>query len=948
MDTFEIYTIGNAYFVEKMFQAINLIFSSGLTGVLKIAVSISLGLLAIKASITSNFKEVAKWAIAVVILMGLFLNTKANVIIHDSLPDSHRRMQASYPIKDVPWGLALIAHATSNVGNVIMKKFDSSFSGVTNNQNYRKYGILFGSKIIEDASRIRITNPDLRSNMVRFYKECMVPDLRMGHERKNGYTLKELAQAENIGDFLNDHASRARKIYMSGSVTKKSKHDNIIKSIFGKSKSIQSDVNGYISCNKAAHFINDVIEQELEDNSHIYASSFVSQFMNDKSSAEFKNKFFDSVLSDTYGAFLKSSKNASEILKQNIMINAVKDSARSVASQYAQITSEEMTRSSMHSVSQMFQKFIPIIRSIFECLFYAVFPLILILMVTPIGLEVLKNYAFSFVYLQMWPPMYAILYVITESWSRMSSSDLKHNMESLPQIEAINYDISMVSGYMLALIPVLSMFVTKGLMASVGNMATSMLYIPQTAAVNTSDQAVKGNFSIGSTNIDNHSYDNLNAHKHDDNYRWMSGMKGFQTHTGSMHNITPTGKHRVDLSGASNNSAGFVNISWSNIIGNSFNESEDKAQREVEIATKDYTQSLGAAFNKTLGYDSNYSEGTSGYTAINKSMSHEERQAAEYARGITDKISEIHGMSSSDVIKMSAAAKGGLEVLGNGVTFETSGATESQKQETWNAVQEAMKDRKFSESLNTLEAFGKSDNIQKNDSASDTTLDSVKSDFNQASSASSRKSTSQENLRSIQQSKSNYKKNSQNIDQNLTSSFMDWGIEKYGAERFENMLRNEPIIARDIAKTFIEEKIGEIEKYKFAPIKPQNLNLNESDKQRVLTTNKENNHDVNEYSGGKLLKATSKKNELHSKFTEQSKKFEDHSEKQKQILAGKKSAVENQADKRELEGKQKTEQLASQQFGGRIVDTGKEIYSEAMKTIPGKSFPVKSQKKKGE
>src|SRR3989338_6400111 len=205
MDTFEVFTIGNAYFLDKIFNAIRLIFASGFTGILKIAVAVSLGLLAIKSMMTSNFKETAKWMIGVVALTALFLNTKAKIVIHDSLPDQAGRIQAAYIIDDVPWGLAWIASSTSTIGKSVMTKFESAFSGAANNQTYRKYGILFGSKVIEDANRIRISNPDLRGTMLKFYRQCIVPDLKMGHTRKNGYTLSELSETEDIGEFLKAH-----------------------------------------------------------------------------------------------------------------------------------------------------------------------------------------------------------------------------------------------------------------------------------------------------------------------------------------------------------------------------------------------------------------------------------------------------------------------------------------------------------------------------------------------------------------------------------------------------------------------------------------------------------------------------------------------------------------------------------------------------------------------
>ena len=420
------------------------------------------------------------------VLTSLFLTTKAKVVIIEQLPNNSGMIPAARMVEDVPWGLAVIGSTTSIVGKTLMEKFDVSFAGATNNEGYQKTGIMFGSKIVEDASRIKISSPSLRNVMVKFYRGCMIPDLKMGHNRANGYSFDELSESDDITAFLKNHASKARNIYIDAKVTKRVKKEGAFGKLLGSYTDKQSTEKGYYSCNQAAHMIGDMIEFEVESNMSQLSSSFISQFTGkngQNNNVVEKNAFYKSILQNNYSKFLETSKDASSILMQNVMINSIRDSASSVANTYGQFSTEEMSKSSFYSVSQVFQRFIPIIRAVFECLFYGVSPIVLILMVTPIGLDVLKNYAFSFVYLQMWPPMYSILYSITEAWGSMSASGLKLNMRFLPQIESINADISMVSGYMLALIPVLSVFVTKGLVASIGNMATSMMYIPQTSAV---------------------------------------------------------------------------------------------------------------------------------------------------------------------------------------------------------------------------------------------------------------------------------------------------------------------------------------------------------------------------------------------------------------------------------------------------------------------------------
>jgi conjugal transfer mating pair stabilization protein TraG len=238
------------------------------------------------------------------------------------------------------------------------------------------------------------------------------------------------------------------------------------------------------------------------------ASSFLSYF-DHKDSAKAqgdKNLAFSQILEGSYGIFLKqASQDAKNLLLQNVMINTISDITAAKA--FANTATNEMTKAAQNSVAQMAQKFVPILRAVLECLFYGTFPLILILMVTPIGLEVLKNYSFGFIYLQLWQPMYAILFCIAAAWGKSYANDIDAlTFASHTRLAHINDEISSVAGYMLASIPVLSIYITRGMISSMGNLANSIMYIPQTAAVGNAESGIKGNYQVGTTSVDTHSY----------------------------------------------------------------------------------------------------------------------------------------------------------------------------------------------------------------------------------------------------------------------------------------------------------------------------------------------------------------------------------------------------------------------------------------------------------
>ena len=198
----------------------------------------------------------------------------------------------------------------------------------------------------------------------------------MGYKRVNGYSLKDLTTSDNILEFLKDHSSKGRIISVG----------NLAKNINNAS------AEGYASCQKTAEYLYTSLDSGITKRMPVLAQKFSAFFGFNglAQSSSSASEMFKTVLESSYGIFIRnSSKEAKDILLQNIAINSLSEAADSKL--YGKVATESMTKLAYNSVGQMAQKFIPILRAVLECLFYGVFPLVLILMVTPIGLDVLKK-----------------------------------------------------------------------------------------------------------------------------------------------------------------------------------------------------------------------------------------------------------------------------------------------------------------------------------------------------------------------------------------------------------------------------------------------------------------------------------------------------------------------------------------------------------------------------
>jgi len=784
METYEIYTLGSGYYLEKILNGINLIFdpTNDFVSTMKLACLAAIFVLTVRAGLNNDFKTAAKWFLGVTILIGVFLNSKVDVVIIDKLPDSYGRLSAGRPVNNVPLGLAFLGSATSKIGNSISEKFDEAIAGVFNNSAYQETGILFGSKIVEDASRIQIEDANLRKLMLNFYKRCMVPDIKMGYKRTNGYSLNDLTESDNLLEFLKDHSSKARMIYIDGL--------------------------GHQTCQRTAEYLHDSLSSAVDNRLPILSKQFSSFFLQGQNNPTDASQVFESVLQGSYGIFIKNnSRTAKEILLQNIAINSLSGAAS--AEVYGSTATSSMTKLAYNSVGQMAQKFIPILRAVLECLFYGVFPLILILMVTPIGLDVLKNYSFGFIYLQLWQPMYAILFCIASSWGKLYSMNITDiTFASHSSIMRINEEISSVAGYMLTLVPILSLFITKGMVANMGNLTSSILYIPQTSAVGNAESAIKGNYQIGTTSIDTHSSNLDNSNKYDDNYSWMSGMKSYSMPSGASEKIFSDGRSSIDMGGAINNLAGLARVDVGKAMGERFDKSiTDNLNRAEKFATSKI-ENASSGFSKMLGYDENLSKNSQVYENWSKTLSSDDRAAIEEARNYVDTIASSRNISKTEALRLALSGNFRNGVLGVKSGASVNSSTSTSKSSGFNKGENTSKDERFAASLSKLENLANSSSFQEGSSSNNAITDNARADFAKSNQASLEMSNSLDKASSLQQSKAKFMQNNAGYSQDLTNQFSDENIAKYGAENFESMLRNNPQKVAELLDEFTNRKLN--------------------------------------------------------------------------------------------------------------------------------------------
>jgi conjugal transfer mating pair stabilization protein TraG len=221
-----------------------------------------------------------------------------------------------------------------------------------------------------------------------------------------------------------------------------------------------------------------------------------------------------------------SSQDAMTIIKQAVTRNMLNDSLKGYMGTSTGVLGATMaelqTQNTQRLLGVVAEKAVVNLKIVIELLFIGIFPVIFPLFLLPkLGPAMAKGYLAGFFYLQLWGPMYVILhkvmmanaYVHTASATFGAGNTHVFNALTLDAAAQANQDVCTLAGSMMLMIPVLAGLLTKGAMA-VGAQGEALLGNFRSGAESASSSLTSGNWSLGNTAIENHSWSNESANQH--------------------------------------------------------------------------------------------------------------------------------------------------------------------------------------------------------------------------------------------------------------------------------------------------------------------------------------------------------------------------------------------------------------------------------------------------
>lgn len=567
--------------------------------------------------------EFFRWLIIVLMVHSVLLIPKAEVILVDRTGSSPPTVRANVPI-----GLAFFASVTSHVGDTLTRMFETTFA-LPNDLQFQKNGMMFGNTVLVDSLQAVPTTPAFRDDLVKFINSCTYYDIIAGRINQNAFSRGDdiWAMMANTSNTLSTPISTSP----TGSKICSDAYADL-GDRWGAETTLTMQTRGR------------VLNPQSPNN--VVAGALLS-----------------SQIGNSYTQLANISKSATDMLRQNMALNSVRDSQMAAAQRLdatsaaivgaAQSQAEMTANTNYLAMARVAERAAPAVRNVVELICYAVFPLVVLLMIVAgehAG-KIFKAYVMSLVWIQLIPPLYALLNFAMTSTSRATLVGIAESTTAAAAVNLINIgqlsqrglSETAIAGYLTLSLPLIAWMLVKG--GEVGGAALFNAAMAPATSSRVADGYASGNISQGNVSLDTTASNNVNSNHYDTAPSMASGFTRVSSASGT--SITgPGGVYRFQ----GNQSSLGLSANFGQKIGNAL--SSEAADRQ-ELASRETTaasQMRTAALIERMGIAKAYGDqhGTSNIDDATRSS--QSSEAISKLHQIAENVNEKLGLAASSSI----------------------------------------------------------------------------------------------------------------------------------------------------------------------------------------------------------------------------------------------------------------------------------------------------------
>ncbi|EJA8525406.1 conjugal transfer mating pair stabilization protein TraG, partial [Escherichia coli] len=501
---------------------------------------------------------------------------------------------------------------TTRIGHAMVASYEMIFTQ-PDSVTYSKTGMLFGAELVSKSTDFLSRNPEIANLFQDYVQNCVMGDIYLNHK----YTLEELMASADPYTLIFSRPSPLRGVYDSN--------------------------NNFVTCKDASVSLKDKLNLDTQSGGktwHYYAQQLFGGRPD-------PNLLFSTLIGDSYSYFYGSSKSASQIIRQNVTINALKEGITSYAARngdsaslvnLATTSSMEKQRLAHVSIGHVAMRTLPMTQTILTGIAIGIFPLLVLAAVfNKLTLSVLKGYVFALMWLQSWPMLYAILNSAMTFYAKQNGAPVV--LSEISQIQLKYSDLASTAGYLSMMIPPLSWMMVRGLGAGFSSVYSHFASSAISPTASAAGSVVDGNYSYG-----NMQTENVKGFSWSTNSTTSFGQMMYQTGSGATATQTRDGNMVMDASGAMSRLP--VGINATRQIAAAQQEMAREASNRAESALHGFSSSIASAWNTLSQFGSNRGSSDSVTGGADSTMSAQDSMMASRMRSAVESYAKAHNISN--------------------------------------------------------------------------------------------------------------------------------------------------------------------------------------------------------------------------------------------------------------------------------------------------------------
>ncbi|EEY5416294.1 conjugal transfer mating pair stabilization protein TraG [Escherichia coli] len=579
----------------------------------KIALTLSVLAVAVMWVQRHNVMDLLGW-VAVFVLISLLVNVRTSVQIIDNsdLVKVHR-------VDNVPVGLAMPLSLTTRIGHAMVAGYEMVFAQ-PDSATYSKTGMLFGANLIVKSTDFLSRNPEIINLFQDYVQNCVLGDIYLNHK----YTLEDLMASSDPYTIIFSQPSPLRQVP-------------------NNNYSFLQSSEPFVSCKDASVGLKDKLNFDTNTGGKTW-NYYVQQIFGGRPDPDL---LFRQLVSDSYSYFYGSSQSASQIMRQNVTMNALKEGITSNAARngdtaslvnLATTSSMEKQRLAHVAIGHVLMRNLPMVQTILVGITIGIFPLLVLAAVfNRLTLSVLRGYVFALMWFQTWPLLYAILNSAMTFYAKQNGAPVV--LSELSQIQLKYSDLASTAGYISVMIPPLSWMMVKGLGAGFSSVYSHFASSSVSPTASAAGSVVDGNYSYG-----NMQTENVNGFSWSTNSTTSFGQMMYQTGSGATATQTRDGNMVMDASGAMSRLP--VGINATRQIAAAQQEMAREASNRAESALHGFSSSIASAWNSLSQFGSNRGSSDSVTSGADSTMSAQDSMMASRMRSAVESYAKAHNISN--------------------------------------------------------------------------------------------------------------------------------------------------------------------------------------------------------------------------------------------------------------------------------------------------------------